>query len=814
MNKVSTFLVLSFLAFSVQAADKDSWQKLREYQEKKDINSAVLHLQKEVTSVSPQELPKQEQANYYLRVAALAELLYRQENWQSAYEKFSEIRRKIPEMRGWIELHLGAIARQREEWKKARGHLFMVNAKNASVRTRRWARYELALVEAGRGHWRSARRHLYFLERRWRSEPRYVDVLWRLIRAERKTGRRWKSCRWARKLYAKFPAHPQVLHWGIDLLNADYEGQRLDCLPTLSDQKSRLRRLQWSGESDRAARELAQLKEKSGESTYHLASIEAKFLSGEGHAIEALKLLLPFYETQRRNYSYLMSLGKTAAQASEENTAIGAYYQAYKHHRRSRRGRKALFQAAFLSYQIQDYDGATAKFEEFLKRYRRSGLRRDARWHLAWMKYLKKDYAGAERALARILREKRRRRWYWRKYSTEKLQYWRAVSLLKMQRVREANEVFTRLADKKLKPYYSILAQQRLTDIKNKKIENLEALVNQRSEKGTKSLDEGSDNEDIIADDLKSSEADESEETIASLEDEETDEEEDGSEESSEDSEEGIAETDFDIEFKNPRFAGYFERARNFIKIGLNEEARWALYEIERSTRHRPYLQSLLPVYDQIQSFNRSSYVSEIFFSRERKKEIEQKTQKTMWRYAYPNAYPGLVDGNSREFGVPKEFVWSIIRAESQFKKNARSVVGAQGLMQLMPATAKQVSRLLDEEFRRMDLGEPKVNIRLGTRYLNRLLKKFEGRIPLAAAGYNAGPHRVDRWLTQFGTLEFDEFVEHIPFYETRHYVKKVVRNFEIYRTLYARAPSSVPWMTQPVGVISNTRQFYRENWD
>src|SRR5690606_5955015 len=127
-----------------------------------------------------------------------------------------------------------------------------------------------------------------------------------------------------------------------------------------------------------------------------------------------------------------------------------------------------------------------------------------------------------------------------------------------------------------------------------------------------------------------------------------------------------------------------------------------------------------------------------------------------------------------------------IMRAESQYRTDVISPVGARGFMQLMPHTARQVAKLLDDgTYRERQLIGPEVNIRLGTRYLQRLLRKFENPIPLAAAGYNAGPHRVESWLSAFGNLDMDEFIEHIPFVETRNYVKKVVRNFGIYRDLY-----------------------------
>ena len=155
------------------------------------------------------------------------------------------------------------------------------------------------------------------------------------------------------------------------------------------------------------------------------------------------------------------------------------------------------------------------------------------------------------------------------------------------------------------------------------------------------------------------------------------------------------------------------------------------------------------------------------------------------------------------------------MRAETFFKAQAISPVGARGLMQLMPYTARKVASLIEGwSFRERQLMDPKVNIHLGGRYLKRLLIKFGGNIPLAAAAYNAGPHRVENWLYQFGKLDMDEFIEHIPFIETRNYVKKVVNNLNAYKRLYSMEKKSLAWLTKPVGIKAKKKPATRETWE
>jgi len=111
-------------------------------------------------------------------------------------------------------------------------------------------------------------------------------------------------------------------------------------------------------------------------------------------------------------------------------------------------------------------------------------------------------------------------------------------------------------------------------------------------------------------------------------------------------------------------------------------------------------------------------------------------------------------------------------------------------------------------------LFDPGVNIQLGTRYLKRLGKIFDHQVPLVAASYNAGPHRVESWVASFGGLDMDEFIEHIPFIETRNYTKKVVRHYMIYDQLYMGARQSLAWLTEPIKGHLDRKFTERESWD
>ena len=136
----------------------------------------------------------------------------------------------------------------------------------------------------------------------------------------------------------------------------------------------------------------------------------------------------------------------------------------------------------------------------------------------------------------------------------------------------------------------------------------------------------------------------------------------------------------------------------------------------------------------------------------------------------------------------------AIVRQESQFKPGARSAAGAVGLMQIMPATARETAGRLDLPYDRARLGrDTDYNVTIGRAVIAAALERFDGRLPLALAAYNAGGTQVARWLEELGDPgmdgdALDDFVEAIPYPETRNYVHRVLENERIYRELLARS--------------------------
>jgi len=155
-------------------------------------------------------------------------------------------------------------------------------------------------------------------------------------------------------------------------------------------------------------------------------------------------------------------------------------------------------------------------------------------------------------------------------------------------------------------------------------------------------------------------------------------------------------------------------------------------------------------------------------------------------RAAYPQAYQDIVEKTSRIVRLDKYLLWSIMKAESRYNPKARSPAGARGLVQIMPRTAKHLSNQLEHEgFDEDRLEVPAVNVAYGAYYLRNLMERYRDNYFLVIAAYNAGPGAVDGWIKNCGSCGLDEFVDSIPYRETRQYVKKVIRFYAGYRAAY-----------------------------
>ncbi len=169
------------------------------------------------------------------------------------------------------------------------------------------------------------------------------------------------------------------------------------------------------------------------------------------------------------------------------------------------------------------------------------------------------------------------------------------------------------------------------------------------------------------------------------------------------------------------------------------------------------------------------------------------------WRVYYPAAHWRHIKAESKKQGLDPLLALSVIRQESSFDQDAHSPANARGLMQLIPSTGKRVfdqlglARRIGRSFDESLLYDPEINITLGVAHLADLMKKYNGSVHLTAAAYNAGETAVDLWTTRYRLEPEDEFIEMIPYGETKEYVKKVLRNRVMYSKIYSEQALQPP---------------------
>ncbi|WP_426207629.1 transglycosylase SLT domain-containing protein [Massilia sp. TWP1-3-3] len=172
-------------------------------------------------------------------------------------------------------------------------------------------------------------------------------------------------------------------------------------------------------------------------------------------------------------------------------------------------------------------------------------------------------------------------------------------------------------------------------------------------------------------------------------------------------------------------------------------------------------------------------------------------SERTRTQFDYTQRFPAphsdILSPTTRQLGLDKAWVYGLIRQESRFVMDARSSVGASGLMQVMPATAQFVARKIGLDFAKDKLTDLRTNLVLGSNYLNMVLENAGGSQPLATAAYNAGPGRMRTWRASLeAPMEGAIWAESIPFLETRVYVKNVMANATNYAALFDNKPQSL----------------------
>jgi len=224
-----------------------------------------------------------------------------------------------------------------------------------------------------------------------------------------------------------------------------------------------------------------------------------------------------------------------------------------------------------------------------------------------------------------------------------------------------------------------------------------------------------------------------------------------------------------------------YRRAIELKTLGLDADAAHEVAVLtERYSREPDALVALSTMLNEVGAYHQALRLARARF-RDQLERTGGTIAPSLWNVAYPTGLLPTIKLQGAK-GVDPYLIAAIIREESQYDVKAVSRVGAIGLMQVMPATANTVAQRVGlPAVGREDLFDQETNIRIGVRYVEQLLEQFSGNLVYTIASYNAGPLAVGNWITQYRGQGEDEFVELIPYQETRQYVKRVLRSYREY---------------------------------
>lgn len=587
------------------------------------------------------------------------------------------------------------------------------------------------------------------------------------------------------------------------------------CPITYDDFIYRMRLLVFSGEEKRALIELEDYSEIRKLSDWEKAYLKAVYYSNIGDPKRAYDTAIAYEDEIKKNEDYHLNLFYISQRAGELLKAERIISDILDETNAWSKKKGLLFQKAFLFYQTKRYVEASKIFNQLIKEhpsYRtkfKSKEFDELTWLRAWCHYLAKEFKEARQYLLEN-----------KKWSSDKARnfYWLAQTEWALDNRMTALAMFRELAlpviSGKFFSYYNYLAWLRFENSKNfiddetlNTIKN--QLVNIKSGRSLYILPDIASNPSHLIDEYESYFEDlgatdesqivnNSEEERAEVEAEETK----------------------GIELAAPNeLKTEIERADSLIKWGYRDLAKWHLYEVEKNLKKKSSAEPLIEYYGNKEYYNRALSLMNVIAS-PAGKYLNKKDDSLLWGSLFPKAYQGLVEKESKRKKVHPYMVWSIMKAETQYKDDAISPVGAIGLMQFMPYTSNKVAIMLNEPHDPQALFNPEYAVRYGTTYLKKLYDELGGQMPLVAAAYNGGPHRVKLWLKNLkerdnSNIEYDVFVEHIPFNETRTYVKRVVNYNLIYQKLYDEKLDfkSTKWMLDKIPFSPTEPLVLKEEW-
>jgi soluble lytic murein transglycosylase len=581
------------------------------------------------------------------------------------------------------------------------------------------------------------------------------------------------------------------------------------CPMKFEDFITRIRRLIFAARETQAQQEIElYLKSDKNLKDWEKAYVQAIFDSNVGDPLAALDNLSKHEEDlissdYAENYFYI---SQRAGDLEKSEAILNKIIKQYKDRKQSTSD--LFFQKAFLYYQNKKYSEAYTIFDQLFaakslqkKKYRNKEFEQIA-WLRAWSLYLNNDIEKALYAFNEM-----------RPYTSDssRLSYWIAMCYQRQEQTLTAMQLFKKssesLSNNETYTYYNLLSWLRYQDLKRKN-SNLEknALIkdlwaaskDRRSIFAIPSEDVSREQIQSLYSFILSETYGDEQNQVAVINDE--------NEIIFSDENAGIV-VQSEEELKR-----HIEWAKFLIQNKQAELAKWHLYELEKNLKVSKNAKLLIQFYSENSFYYRALSLSQRQFPGRMSFDKDTFLLKSI----YPEAYKEDILQFAKQRKIDPYIILSIMKAETQYKADAISPVGAVGLMQFMPYTLDKLKGLVDQDVKTSDLFEPKKSIEMGAVYLKKLLIEMKDQNPLTAAAYNGGPHRVKAWVKRLGNVDYDVFIEHIPFAETRTYVKRVLTFKSTYDKIYLKKMSSdeLSYLIKPQPIEIKGTLSLKEEWE
>jgi len=412
--------------------------------------------------------------------------------------------------------------------------------------------------------------------------------------------------------------------------------------------------------------------------------------------------------------------------------AISYYQKLLKLFPNSNYGDDALYRIGRIHFLKGDFKNAASYFQRISSDYPGGDKLPDALWELGWIRYRSADYSAAETTFSNYASL------YKGTASEEKGLFWQAKCYQKLGDNNKAAYLYKKIIDLNSYSYYTFASREMLEEMnKEVQIKKINTLLNPENPRIA----------GIIPD------------IYAILE-------EDSYIEGSE-----INHIDKAIELLK---LGFFDSASLETEAGSSEIEENPARILEIATlflKSNDYTNSIRIIYKNFYKL---------------KSGLNEPYTDYLYYLYYPYGYKEIVKKYSSQYNLDPLFTLAVIRQESNFVPDAISYAGAQGLMQIMPATGKGItSQVGISNYNINLLLDPDINIRMGTFYLRQQLDNFGQNKFYCLGAYNGGPGRMSDWVSKRGNMDTDEFIESISYEQSREYVKKVMGNYYFYQMLY-----------------------------